>query len=135
MKTVKKVCIIDDDPVFVFGAKILLRKNDFCSDVKVYKNGKEALEHIMPGGEENEDAPDVIILDLNMPVMDGWEFLDEVSKLSKIDKKPIFVVSSTIDPKEVQRIKSYDVVHDFIEKPLSKEKIRLLKDKLKTAEK
>ncbi|MDX1363561.1 response regulator [Arenibacter latericius] len=128
MKTIKQVCIIDDDPIFVFGTKRMLTKNNFCSNIEVYTNGEDALESISLREESN--FPDIIFLDLNMPVMDGWEFLDEFSKLSKKSKVLLFVLSSSIDSQEVQRAKTYDVVYDFIEKPLTKDKIGVLINKL-----
>ncbi|GGW28939.1 response regulator [Arenibacter certesii] len=128
MKIIRQVCIIDDDPIFVFGAKRMLTKNNFCSNIEVFTNGKDALENILPRNDES--FPDIIFLDLNMPVMDGWEFLDEFSKSSKKCKVLLFVLSSSIDSVEVQTAKTYDVVFDFIEKPLSKDKINLLKNKL-----
>lgn len=130
MKKIKNACIIDDDPIFVFGAKIMLKKYNFCSNVEVYKNGKEALENMVPANRPIENFPDIIFLDLNMPVMDGWEFLEEFSKISKLGKVAIFVLSSSIDSRDLQRAKTFDVVNDFIEKPLSTDKIKQLVQKL-----
>ncbi|MEQ9582148.1 MAG: response regulator, partial [Arenibacter sp.] len=65
--TINTICIIDDDPIFVFGSKILLKNNSFASDFLVCQNGQEALDVIAPLIESEEGLPEVIFLDLNMP--------------------------------------------------------------------
>ncbi|MCM4167681.1 Chemotaxis protein CheV [Arenibacter antarcticus] len=132
MKTIKQACIIDDDTIFVFGIKIMLKKNNYCSNVVVYKNGKEALENMVLANSTITNLPDLIFLDINMPVMDGWEFLDEFSKFPKASEVAIFVLSSSIDARDLERAKSYEVVRDFIEKPLSNTKLKNLIHQLET---
>lgn len=70
--------------------------------------------------EENEDIPQIIFLDLNMPVMDGWEFLNEFSKIKNQIRKKIdlYVVSSSIDSRDIERAKSIDIVSDYLTKPI-----------------
>ncbi|MDP5229940.1 MAG: response regulator [Cellulophaga sp.] len=117
---IERVCIIDDDPIFVYGTKILLNHNSsFGSSVIVYENGKEALDDLTALVKSEEKLPDVIFLDLNMPTMDGWEFLDEFIKLSFKNRPKIFIVSSSIDQKDIKKARSYEIVQDFIAKPLS----------------
>tara|TARA_R110002051_G_scaffold181460_1_gene250950 strand:+ start:21734 stop:22150 length:417 start_codon:yes stop_codon:yes gene_type:complete len=117
---IETVCIIDDDPIFVYGTKILLNHNSwFGSSVLVYENGKEALDDLTALVKSEEKLPDVIFLDLNMPTMDGWEFLDEFIQLPIQNRPKVFIVSSSIDQKDIQKAHSYAIVQDFIEKPLS----------------
>lgn len=117
---INTVCIIDDDPIFVYGTKILLNyNNSFCSNIIVHEDGKEALENLASLVKSKEKLPDIIFLDLNMPIMDGWEFLDEFVKLSTEDKPRVYVVSSSIDPNDIEKAKNYGIVNDFISKPLS----------------
>ena len=66
--------------------KFLLRNNSFASNILVCQNGKEALDVIVSLLESGEVLPEVIFLDLNMPIMDGWEFLDEFGKLSNVEE-------------------------------------------------
>ncbi|TVZ16957.1 two-component system response regulator [Maribacter sp. MAR_2009_72] len=116
---IKTVCIIDDDPICVYGTKILLNHNkDFGSDIMVFEDGYEALINLTSLAEKGESMPDVIFLDLNMPVMNGWKFLDEFEKLSLEVKPQIFIVSSYIGADEILRSKKYSTVKDFISKPL-----------------
>ncbi|SNR30310.1 Response regulator receiver domain-containing protein [Maribacter sedimenticola] len=116
---IKTVCIIDDDPICVYGTKILLNHNNyFGSDIMVFEDGYEALINLTSLAEKGESMPDVIFLDLNMPIMNGWNFLDEFEKLSLEVKPQIFIVSSYIGADEILRSKKYSTVRDFISKPL-----------------
>jgi len=115
--------IIDDDPIFVFGSKVLLRNNGFASNIIVCQNGKEALDKIVSMLELEEGLPDVIFLDLNMPVMDGWEFLDEFSNISYKHNIRVYILSSSINSIDIKRAKEYSVVRDYITKPLTDTKI------------
>lgn len=121
---INTVCIIDDDPICVYGTKVLLNRNSFFgSDILVYEDGYEALVNLTSLSKTEEGFPDVIFLDLNMPVMDGWGFLDKFIKLPMKKKPHIFVVSSYFGPKEVKKGKSYGVIDDFISKPLEESKL------------
>lgn len=116
---INTVCIIDDDPICVYGTKILLNHNNFFgSDIIVYEDGYEALVNLTSLAKTDAGMPEVIFLDLNMPVMNGWEFLDKFEKLSFKVKPQVFIVSSHVGADEIKRSKSYDLVRDFISKPL-----------------
>ena len=132
MSKIKTACIIDDDPIFVYGTKILLNYNSFFgSSVIVYEDGKEALDNLTSIVKCNGKLPQVIFLDLNMPIMDGWEFLDEFVKLPMEEKPRVYIVSSSIDKQDIEKAHTYDIVKDFIEKPLSDS---ILSDLFKTIE-
>ena len=124
--TTNTICIIDDDPIFIFGSKILLRNNDFAYDFLICQNGKEALDLIIPLIESEQGLPEVIFLDLNMPIMDGWEFLEEFGKLSGKKDVKIYILSSSVDSRDMERASKYNTVNGFIAKPLTDVKIREL---------
>jgi len=124
--TINTACIIDDDPIFIFGSKILLRNNGFASHYLICQNGKEALDVITPLIESEEGLPEVIFLDLNMPIMDGWEFLDEFGKISLKSEIRIYILSSSVDSRDIERAKKYSMVDGFIAKPLTDVKIKEL---------
>lgn len=128
------VLFIDDDPITLMLCKKVIEKVNFASNIFTSNNGEEALDFFNSLNQNNEfEKIDVVFLDLNMPIMNGWEFLDEYIKngYEKIFLKTKFVVlSSTIDPKDINKSKTYDIVIDFISKPITKELLENLKAKL-----
>jgi CheY-like chemotaxis protein len=115
-----KVCIIDDDSIFVYGTKILLNYNKhFGDDILVFEDGQEALDAFKNFLKSGEKFPDFIFLDLNMPVMDGWQFLDEFKKLNLQNYPNIFLISSHFDEPLRAKAKAYEQVTELVEKPLS----------------
>lgn len=111
-------CIIDDDEVFVMGVKRMLTRNNLCTDILVFENGLKALNHFTQTGNA---IPDTILLDINMPVMDGWQFLEGFSKIKSSLNKPItiYMISSSIDPNDIEKAKTYRDVKDYIIKPIT----------------
>jgi CheY-like chemotaxis protein len=123
----KTACIIDDDPIFVYGTKVLLNYNSsFCSNIIVFENGKEALDDLRFMLNTNKELPEVIFLDLNMPIMNGWEFLDELKTMNLKKKIGVYIVSSSIDRMDEEKSRNYDMVIDFISKPLTTNKLQQL---------
>jgi CheY-like chemotaxis protein len=127
-KIVNIACIVDDDVVYIYGIKKMLRKNPLCKELKVFHNGYEALEYFKDLTNEPKDIPDIIILDINMPVMDGWEFLEEFVPLQpKLSKEVIiYMVSSSIDNNDVEKAKSISAISDYIVKPITEDKLAKL---------
>jgi len=74
----RRICIIDDDPICVFTTKIMLEVSKVFDDIQVFNSGKEAFDILSK--KSDEDLPGVVILDINMPIWDGWDFLDEIVK-------------------------------------------------------
>lgn len=112
-----KILLVDDDEIFLKLAELALNKEKPGMEIfKVY-NGKEALEFL------SDNQVDVIYLDLNMPVMNGWGFLEEYAT-KEIDSK-IFILTSSIDPSDKERAKENPFVSAMLEKPLNKAKIAL----------
>ncbi|SDM16335.1 response regulator [Pedobacter antarcticus] len=120
----KKFMLIDDDEIFVFLTKKTILKVSADVEVQVFADGQQAISHLQDIAGNSELLPDVIFLDLNMPVMDGWEFLDEYQKLDgfPLNGVPLYIVSSSISPYEMDRSAGIPVVTEFIIKPLVKEK-------------
>ncbi len=121
-----RVFIIDDDPIHQRIAQIMISKHNLFDEYFSYTEAQKALDFLQDNLENTETLPDVILLDLNMPVVDGWDFLDAFEILNKNLKKNIrvFIVSSSVDEKDVLRSQSYPGVKGFISKPLSPEIIK-----------
>ncbi len=117
-KRMKNVCIIDDDPIFVFGTKKMMEHVNFSERIIVYQDGQEALDSLSLLASQIDLFPEVIFLDLNMPIMDGWQFLDEFIKIIPPRPTTIYVVSSSVDPNDTEKVKNYDIVNDYIVKPM-----------------
>ncbi len=124
-----RVFIIDDDPIHQRIAQIMISKHNLFDEYFSYTEAQKALDFLQENIENEETLPDVILLDLNMPVVDGWEFLEAFEILIKDLKKNIrvFIVSSSVDEKDLLRSKLYTGVQGFISKPLSPDIIRSIK--------
>lgn len=103
MKKLNSIFIIDDDPITVFGIKKMLKAITICEDISDYKNGKQAMEGLKERLQHGYPCPEVIFLDINMPIMDGWEFLEELVNLKLPERIIINVITSSIDPIDYKR--------------------------------
>ena len=124
----KTICIIDDDAITIFGIKKLLNAVISFNEIKTFINGKLAIEEFQKLLLEGKAIPEIIFLDLNMPIMDGWEFLEEFIKLDIKETIIINIVTSSINKEDRERSEFYKCrTHHFITyntKPLSKEEIQ-----------
>tara|TARA_R110002074_G_scaffold197610_6_gene364807 strand:+ start:80124 stop:80459 length:336 start_codon:yes stop_codon:yes gene_type:complete len=98
-----------------------MKEVDFAENIIVYNNGQEAVDGLKEIINEKGVLPDVIFLDLNMPIMNGWEFLDEYKNYQHdISKKTIiYIISSSVDPRDLERVKHYNQVNNYILKPIT----------------
>ncbi|SDS36687.1 Response regulator receiver domain-containing protein [Polaribacter sp. KT25b] len=117
------ICIVDDDEVYKFFVKKILKIKNLAKDALTFPDGEEAYKFIKENRENLEKLPDIIFLDINMPIMDGFQFMDEYTKIhNEINKKiTIYMITSSIDPVDLERSKKYDQISDFITKPISAE--------------
>tara|TARA_R110000744_G_scaffold318002_2_gene424556 strand:- start:297 stop:710 length:414 start_codon:yes stop_codon:yes gene_type:complete len=116
----KCVLLIDDDEANNFLNKRIIEKMDFTEHIKVAKNGNIALDLIKKGIKMEHCMPKLIFLDLNMPVMDGWEFLEEYNKLEFGLKQiiKIVILTTSLNPEERTKAENIKEVSGFINKPL-----------------
>jgi CheY-like chemotaxis protein len=125
MKQIDIACIIDDDPIFVFGAQRLMKMSNFCKGFLIFHDGEQALNHLVPvlRGTVKSAIPDVILLDINMPILDGWQFLDGIITIEVVKEITIFIVTSSIDPRDKEKAETYSNVKNFIIKPITQDKL------------
>ncbi len=101
----------------------IITMTEFASKVKSLTNGEDAVKHLEGLIDTDAEFPEVIFLDINMPIMNGWEFLEEFERMkTRLNKVPrIFILSSTVDPEDFKKAEAYSAVETFISKPLTRE--------------
>lgn len=125
MNTIKTLTLVDDDDVFVFLTTKAIEQTNLVDLIKVFGNGLDAINFLKENKNNVDALPEIILLDLSMPIMNGWQFLEEYTKLNPtIGKKiTIYICSSSISPDDVTRAKSISEVSDYIIKPITKDKL------------
>jgi CheY-like chemotaxis protein len=128
MSKFKNVFVIDDDKVFHFIIKKLFSKNNIDISPSFYLNGLEAIEEIKEKINSGNTLPDLILLDINMPIMDGWQFLDEFRKtriVTQGERTTIYLVSSSDSISDINKAKEYqDQIKDYFFKPMTLEDLQ-----------
>jgi CheY-like chemotaxis protein len=119
------ICLIDDDRIYQFTAKRIIELVNPAQKVLGFYNGQEAIDFFRQPGLTNHDLPDIIFLDINMPVMNGWDFLEELESIKDTFQQlpRIYILSSTVDPEDYKKATAFSLVENFISKPLSKESL------------
>ncbi|WP_136667904.1 response regulator [Flavobacterium sp. H122] len=120
---IKNICVIDDDKIYQYLTQRVISDTHLIKGIELFSNGLDAINYLETNSLDKKKLPDIILLDLFMPVMDGWSFLKNFTAIqTKLAKKiPIYIVSSSIDPIDIQKSKSIVSVTDFIVKPITKE--------------
>ncbi|MDF9799737.1 CheY-like chemotaxis protein [Catalinimonas alkaloidigena] len=109
-----KVLMIDDNELDLLISRKLISKQVNSLEFTEYNNATEALQHL--AGQEENDF-DIILLDLNMPEMNGWDFLEEYRKLP-VHKANVYILTSSLDTRDKLRSKEYEAVKGYFDKPL-----------------
>jgi CheY-like chemotaxis protein len=115
----KKIAIVDDDDIFQFTVRMQLEKLGLAEEVMVFSDGQEAIDFIQSA--DKEELPSILLLDINMPIIDGWDFLDLFLKVpaEKQQWMEILMLSSSINPDDVKRAEANPFVVDYVTKPIS----------------
>lgn len=125
-KKIANLWIIDDDPMASFYIKKLAELGDLADIITIYDKARGAVDYLIQHRQSEEYLPDVILLDLYMPDMDGWGFLAEFETIRSQLIKPIniYIISSSGHLKDINRAKAIPDVKSYIVKPVTKEKLR-----------
>jgi CheY-like chemotaxis protein len=116
------VWIIDDDVIFKIIAQKIIQKSEYLETLSTFSNGQEALDALESAVTKNEDLPDIILLDIEMPIMDGWEFINHINPFTPILKEKqikIFILSSSIAIEDKLKAQSNSNVSGYITKPIT----------------
>ena len=122
MKKLPRFVIIDDDPLNNALCQVIIKTTLAEAEVKTFTLPEKVLEYIAAEYSINGNEA-ILLLDLNMPTMTAWEFLEEYEKLDEIIKSrlKIYILSSSLDPRDIERASANKNVFDYIVKPLTSE--------------
>ncbi|MES2618047.1 MAG: response regulator [Bacteroidota bacterium] len=126
------ICIVDDDKIYQYTTSKMIEANNIAKRIMVFSDGEEAMNFMTDNIANNTDLPDVIFLDVNMPIMDGWQFLEKYVDLKpRIGKKiTLFMISSSNDPDDVERSKRISEISDYIIKPVTAQQFKEIIEEL-----
>jgi CheY-like chemotaxis protein len=118
---INKILLVDDDAAANYLSKELLESLNAAKEIEIAENVLRALKMI-----SQEDCPDIIFLDIKMPGLDGFDFLDKLKKLTLSKNVKIVMLTSSLRPEDKLRAFSYKAVVDYLEKPLTPEKVQMI---------
>ncbi len=111
--------VIDDDDINIFIIKKIVEKTGFAVNMAAKTNGQLAIEYLQGIADQAETLPHLILIDINMPVLNGWEFIEAYEKLNIKESIDMYMLSSSVYENDIEKAKTYKVVKGFISKPLS----------------
>ncbi|NBA89065.1 response regulator [Emticicia sp. CRIBPO] len=122
----KELLLVDDDEMMLFLHERIVKKCNISAPIRSFRNGKEVLDYLLEDGGEGNIY--LILLDINMPVMSGWDFMEELNKQKSKNRILVVIISSSLDIEDLERSQQYAQVIDYLEKPIKSElMLRLMK--------
>jgi CheY-like chemotaxis protein len=122
-----EILVIDDDDIVLYLNQIFLKENFDNTTIKTFNSASLAIDYL--NQEQNSSTEFLVLLDINMPIMSGWDFLDTIQQHAVNPNLHIIMVTSSLDKRDKEKAKLYPRVIDFIEKPINDlvcQKIKLL---------
>jgi CheY-like chemotaxis protein len=124
MKKINTICVVEDDPMQVFIITKMIEMTQMVENTIVFSNGKDAHDKLRDLALANAKLPEIILLDLNMPIWDGWQFLDEFTKIPISSTVIIYILTSSNDPADLKRAETYNLSKNYLVKPLPVEQLK-----------
>ncbi|HEY4064206.1 MAG TPA: response regulator [Puia sp.] len=127
-----RIFLIDDDSIYLMLARKIINTADARFDITEFTLAENAIKYLTENRQQAELLPDIIFVDLSMPVMDGWSFIEQFQQLTADMSKSIslYIVTSSMAFEDVERSKKYDIIEDYLIKPLEREKIKEIADSI-----
>ncbi len=121
----KCVLLVDDDEAVNFINKMVLMRVDCAEEIEIAENGMEAIQYLEKRLDEGVPQPELILLDINMPLLNGWEFLEKYRQIKERMQREatIVMLTTSSNPDDRMRAESIGEVKGFISKPLTVEKM------------
>lgn len=126
MKKIDTVCIVEDDPMHLFITKKYIELSGYVKDILVCRDGKEAFTKLELMLSNNEKLLKIIFLDLNMPVWDGWQFLDRFTQIKLEKEMTIFILTSSDSEEDHSRAEKYGLTGNYLVKPLKQDQLKII---------
>ena len=119
--TKKAIWIVDDDAIYQIIVNKIIQRSEMFSAISSFKNGKDAINNLHRAVATNDELPDIVLLDINMPIMDGWEFMEAMALIKpKLNKEiVVYIVSSSIAVEDKNKSKSYENILGYLSKPIT----------------
>ena len=128
------LAIVDDDKIFQFTLTRVINYNKQVERIINFSDGEKAIQYLTDNKVTNENIPDIIFLDSNMPILDGWQFIEEYKRIKTEIKKKIVIVmwSSSINPIDTERASKISEISNYLIKPIKLEEVKTFFDDLET---
>lgn len=126
MSKIELACIIEDDPIHLYLTKKHMELTGLVKKILVCKDGKDAYDTLKALFVNNEKLPQIVFLDLNMPVWDGWQFLDEFTKIPVKQKVEIYILTSSVYEEDIKRAETYSLTSNYFLKPIGQEQMKTI---------
>lgn len=125
MKKINNVCLVDDDEVYRFIIKKEIELTQMVNTVLSFDNGQRMLDYCLANISNPDMVPDIILLDINMPIMNGWEFLDKIKGIRDQLAKELYIliISSSIDKRDISRANQHELIKDYLIKPVDRNQL------------
>lgn len=130
MKKINLACLIEDDPMHIFLSKKYLEMTGRIENIMICQNGKEAYDKLQAIFTSGEILPELILLDLNMPIWDGWQFLEKFKDIPIQSKITIYILTSSINEADREKARHFNNVNNYVVKPIKLETLIDLLDEM-----